>query len=223
MQKTQIEDIRFAIGIPTVNRWDLLRPSLHLYLNDFPNTRIYVLDNGNQARDVVHDNIVYLTDPRPSVASSWNYLCERIFQHNDYSMILNDDIYSGRNEYEIKNMLFYDRSRPALITAPRDFCVFILPKETYALEIFGIQGFNEKFSRAYYEDADMLRRLKLAGMGVAKWVALEPMIYRDNSSSARDSTIREDAKRNKELYLKMWGGLPGEEKFPTPYGIKKKR
>ena len=38
----------FAIGIPTVNRFDLLQPSLESYLQDFPNIRIYIVDNGKQ-------------------------------------------------------------------------------------------------------------------------------------------------------------------------------
>jgi hypothetical protein len=38
----------FAIGIPTLNRFDLLHPALMFYKQDFPNTKIYVVDNGNQ-------------------------------------------------------------------------------------------------------------------------------------------------------------------------------
>ncbi len=50
----------FAIGIPTLNRWDLLMPTLHLYVADFPHTKIYVVDNGNQPCDVNHSNIEYI-------------------------------------------------------------------------------------------------------------------------------------------------------------------
>ena len=38
----------FAIGIPTINRADLLNPTLQKYFQDFPNVDIYILDNGSQ-------------------------------------------------------------------------------------------------------------------------------------------------------------------------------
>ena len=41
--------MKFAIGIPTLNRYDLLKPCLMLYERDFPNIDIFVLDNGNIA------------------------------------------------------------------------------------------------------------------------------------------------------------------------------
>ena len=40
---------KFGIGIPTLNRYDLLLPALHFYaLNDFPDTHIHIIDNGDQ-------------------------------------------------------------------------------------------------------------------------------------------------------------------------------
>ena len=46
--------MKFAIGIPTLNRYDLLKPSLMLYLQrDFPTIDIFIMDNGNQG--IVND------------------------------------------------------------------------------------------------------------------------------------------------------------------------
>ena len=39
---------KFSIGIPTLNRADLLIPALMYYKLDFPDIRVSVLDNGNQ-------------------------------------------------------------------------------------------------------------------------------------------------------------------------------
>ena len=39
----------FAIGIPTLNRADLLNPTLKKYFKQFPNTDIYIIDNGSQS------------------------------------------------------------------------------------------------------------------------------------------------------------------------------
>ena len=38
----------FAIGIPTINQGDYLQSTLQLYQDDFPDTQIYILDNGLQ-------------------------------------------------------------------------------------------------------------------------------------------------------------------------------
>ena len=38
----------FGIGIPTINQAEALESALKLYVDDFPNTMIYVLDNGLQ-------------------------------------------------------------------------------------------------------------------------------------------------------------------------------
>ena len=39
---------KFAIGIPTLNRADLLQASLDKYAIDFSDVEIFVIDNGNQ-------------------------------------------------------------------------------------------------------------------------------------------------------------------------------
>lgn len=38
----------FGIGIPTINRADILNPSLKRYENDLQNVPIYIVDNGKQ-------------------------------------------------------------------------------------------------------------------------------------------------------------------------------
>ena len=37
----------FGIGIPTFNRWDLLRASIEKYVVDFPNVEIFFIKNKN--------------------------------------------------------------------------------------------------------------------------------------------------------------------------------
>ena len=53
---------KFAIGIPTLNRYDLLKPSLMLYTRDFPTTSIFVLDNGNQG--IVQDGVTIVENEK---------------------------------------------------------------------------------------------------------------------------------------------------------------
>ena len=88
--------MKFAIGIPTLNRYDLLKPCLMLYERDFPNIDIFVIDNGKQG---ISCGKVMVTDMDQNigVAASWNILCDKIYSTGaDHALILNDDIYLGK-------------------------------------------------------------------------------------------------------------------------------
>jgi len=77
--------------------------------------------------------------------------------------------------------------------------------------------FDECFYPAYYEDNSYKYRMKLAGISVLNTPELNPLVYKNSSSLAKDPSILEDSKKNKELYIKMWGGEPNQEKFKTPF------
>ena len=38
----------FAIGIPTLNRSDLLNSALEIYFKNLPDVKIFIIDNGDQ-------------------------------------------------------------------------------------------------------------------------------------------------------------------------------
>lgn len=207
----------FAIGIPTLNRMDLLVPALQQYVQSFPGISIYVFDNGRQTGKTDHPKITWLyPDNNLGVAASWNCLCTEIFRYHDHAVIMNDDIvFSGGPE------LIYQaiKKHPArLITTLMDWCVFILPKT-----VFEKTGpFDENFFPAYYEDKDYERRIRLGGGGIIRSPLLSPSVYRSNSTSEKDNSIHLAAHKNKEYYLKKWGGPPGGEKFSCPFDGKSK-
>jgi len=72
----------FAIGIPTLNRADLLLPTLAKYVTeDFKNIEIHIIDNGKQDLSflmIFPNVIVYEQDHNIGVAASWNKLCKII-------------------------------------------------------------------------------------------------------------------------------------------------
>jgi hypothetical protein len=44
-----------------------------------------------------------------------------------------------------------------------------------------------------------------------------PILYKSSQTMEKDVTILELRKKNKQLYIDMWGGEPEREKFKTPF------
>ena len=110
----------FAIGIPTLNRSDLLNPTLEKYFKQFPNTDIYIIDNGGQNITSRSNNYNYFNAPENfGVSKSWNYLCDKIFEKHDYALILNDDVYLDLKEEELN--AFFNNQKFDLIRCQSQF------------------------------------------------------------------------------------------------------
>ena len=211
--------MKFAIGIPTLNRFDYLLPSLIIYANDFPDVNIYVIDNGKQGikEDSIIKNISNLTileqDENLGVARSWNKLCDIIFKDCDFALILNDDILLGRKKAEIESLLRLNQLKTGIIRSTIDWCAFIMPKF-----IFDKVGrFDECFYPAYYEDASYQYRMKLMGYVSHTTPILNPSIYQSSKTLEKMPSILRESRKNKQRYIEMWGGLPEREKYKTPY------
>ena len=205
---------KFAIGIPTLNRLDLLHPALLFYLRDFPTTKIYVLDNGKQGikEKLSHPNIIIVeSKDNMGVASSWNFLLDMIYQNHDYALILNDDIYFGRKDWELDNLLT-NFKKPIYISM-QDWCAFILPKETFE----EIGKFDETFFPAYFEDNDYMYRMKMKSKEIFKIPFLNPFIYQSSQTTDKDPSLRDYVENNRQYYTEKWGGLPNRETFKKPF------
>ena len=205
----------FAIGIPTLNRFDLLHPALIFYKNDFPNTKIYVVDNGNQnIKTKVADmpNVVLLEQTENlGVAKSWNLLCTEINKNHDYALILNDDIYLGKKEWDIQNLL--ENYKSDFYVTTQAWCAFILPKKTFNK----VGYFDTNFYPAYYEDNDYHYRMKLLGMKYMAIPFLNPFVYKASMTIDKNPELRKFIQDNKDYYEKKWGGFPNKETFKKPF------
>ncbi len=99
-------------------------------------------------------------------------------------------------------------------------------------EIVG--SFDEGFDPAYFEDADMRRRITLKGLsggstesalfyhlenGTIKG-CMDGSIDDVSTGMALMSDLKEAMDRNGARYIKKWGGPPYEEKFSIPFGAK---
>ena len=204
----------FSVGIPTLNRIDLLLPSLQLYVKDFPDVQIFIVDNGKQQIPNFHKNINIIRLPENvGVGASWNLLCKACFLKSENSLILNDDIYLGKSKSQIEELI---KKKPnTFLTATPDWCAFILPKNIYEK----VGDFDECFFPAYYEDNSYAYRMKLLNVAKLSTPYLNPLTYQVSKSIEKDSSIFNYRKKNKDLYVSMWGGLPEREKFKKPFNI----
>jgi len=205
---------KIAIGIPTLNRFDLLHFFAIMYLNDFPNTKIFIVDNGNQSikSKLNSRNLLVLeSEKNLGVASSWNLLCDWIYKEHDYALILNDDIYLGRKEEEVDE--FLTKYKRDMYVCTQDFSAFILPKNTFEK----VGGFDEGFYPAYYEDNDYRYRMRLLNLSVVETPLLNPYVYNSSKTMEKDLSIKPLVEKNKKRYIQKWGGLPKNEKFRKPF------
>lgn len=211
----------FAIGIPTINRADLLQPALEKYCRDFPNTAIYVLDNGNQTFDVskLGPNVFWIKTPHNiGVSASWNELLRNIYDGIpgfsnpcQYAMVLNDDIELGKNENQIHRFIVENLFFMAV--GEGTWCAWILSKVVFSK----VGAFDTKFFPAYYEDNDYAYRLLLAGFKHTCHPELNPEVYRNSQTIAKDPELNANFERNKQYYIQKWGGEPMKETFMTPF------
>ena len=201
----------FAIGIPTLNRYDLLKESLAKYLQDFPNVEIHVIDNGSQGIDadgiILHDMGYNM-----GVAASWNKLCREIFAKHDHALILNDDIYLGYNTETVLKAI--EKNPESLIRSERSWSLFLIPKKLYEK----VGDFDEGFYPAYYEDSDYIYRMLLSECYQEVDRTLNPEIFLQSQTYEKNPDLVNDSmKRNRLRYIEKWGGSPLFEQFISPF------
>jgi|688.fasta_scaffold84648_4 GT2 family glycosyltransferase len=210
-----MQKLKFAIGIPTINRSDLLNEALIKYAKTYPNTDIFIIDNGNQKIASPHPKTEIFVSPiNYGVAKSWNYLADRIFNVGyDYALILNDDIVLGSNENELNKFIEEVVCKYDFVVTNNNWCSFILSKET----VKKVGWFDEKFGNAYFEDNDYYYRMQLIGMSYYKDTILDPEIFRNSQTIQKDNSLNFGFDKNKAYYISKWGGEPHNEKYKIPF------
>lgn len=210
---------KFAIGIPTLNRADLLIPSIKKYANDFKGIQIHIIDNGNQGLERLEDyeNVFVHTQPKNlGVAGSWNMLCDIIYQKHDWAFLINDDVYLGYDADTIEQVINYNNTF-GLIQSHLNFSVILLQKDFYNL----VGRFDDKFYPAYYEDSDYLYRMKLLGVFQGVDAKLNPIDARVSQTYEKAPDFVNDAmKYSRQRYIEKWGNSPLLEKFKIPFNGK---
>jgi GT2 family glycosyltransferase len=208
------KEIKLVVAIPTINRADLLNEALAKYFEDFKFTHIAICDNGNQNILTREENfMIYRPAQNLGVAGSWNMLM-------DYSdkigathiLMLNDDIYLGKSAetimYLIRNNIGYD-----FFNSYHNWCSFILTIDIWKK----VGGFDTEFFPAYFEDNSFDYKMTLAGANKSWTSFLDPVVYRNSMTIAKQPELNSRFMQNRQMYIDMWGGLPTEEKFTTKF------
>lgn len=205
---------KLLVGIPTINRADLLNEALSHYFEDFANTEIVICDNGNQ--DIITREkmfVIYRPPQNLGVAGSWNMImdyADRLgFTH---VLMLNDDIMLGKTEYALK-LLIEENFRVPFINSYQNWCSFILRVDAWKQ----VGGFDTEFFPAYFEDNSFCYKMRLQNMERVTTFVLNPLVYRNSMTIAKEPTLNNNFMRNRQEYINMWGGLPNEEKYTTKY------
>jgi GT2 family glycosyltransferase len=210
--KQSTED-KFCILIPTINRADLLNEALKIYAKSYPNTCIFVLDNGNQEITTENPNLILYKADSLGVAESWNYLIRKAAHYFNYFLILNDDIVLVNAQENINNIIDFDYGRTFYVCQPHyNWSAFLL-----SISVYLENGkFDEGFVRCYYEDNDYAYRLKLNDINVSFECRLNPTVYRNSQTILKEPTLN-NSQNNKLYYIKKWGGEPNQELFKKPF------
>lgn len=206
--------MKLIVGIPTINRADLLNEALEKYFENFQETEILIVDNGNQQIITRENNfVIYKPERNLGVAGSWNMMMDYADKVNaTHVFILNDDVVYGRTEQEVK-MLINQNPETQFFNSTDNYCSFILSIDLWK----ELGGFDETFYPAYFEDNDWSYRVKLIGKERLNTSFLDPLIYRNSMTIAKEPSLNNLFDKNKAYYAEKWGGYPHEETFKTPF------
>jgi len=212
-KQINMEKIKLIVGIPTINRVDLLNEALVNYYNDFPNTEIVICDNGKQ-NILARENkiVVYRPENNLGVSGSWNMIMDYAIKTNaTHVLMLNDDIYLGKKEEEILHLI--NLWKGDFYCTELNWCSFILSTEAYK----EIGKFDENFYPAYFEDNDYFYRMSLLNKSMIYTALLNPKIYRNSMTIAKEPSLNNSFEKNRQYYISKWGGEPSKETFTNPF------
>jgi GT2 family glycosyltransferase len=208
------KEIKLVVAIPTINRADLLNEALAKYFNDFKDTHIAICDNGKQdilTREEIF--MIYRPEQNLGVSGSWNMLMDYADKINaTHVLMLNDDIYLGRTEHEIK-MVIKNNINSDFINSFQNWCSYILKIDMWKK----VGGFDTEFFPAYFEDNSFDYKMTLVNAEKSWTSFLDPIVYRNSMTIAKDPTLNQKFAQNRQMYIDMWGGLPTQEKFKTKF------
>jgi GT2 family glycosyltransferase len=208
------QNFKVIVGIPTLNRADLLNDALEKYFEDFKDTEIFIVDNGKQNIITREEKFaIYRPEENLNVSGSWNTIMDYADKvEATHVLMLNDDIYLGRTEHEIA-MLIRNNSDLPFVNSLMNWCSFILTVEGYKK----IGVFDELHFPNYYNDNDYCYRMRLLGLERLNTSFLNPVIYRNSMTIAKQPELNNRFMEYRQNYINKWGGLPMEEKYLTEF------
>lgn len=197
--------MNFAIGIPTINRADLLAESILDLQANCPNVELFIVDNGHQnLRPMLETSGLNVTlfenASNHGVAGSWNQIASSAFARGfDWVWIANDDVVLGKRERDIEQ--FCSQAPKLLHIFDGSWCSFLLPRQVWAQ----VGEFDTQFWPAYYEDNDYAERIFACGLSIPKIELLRPTVFRNSQTIAKDPSLNDHFAKNRERFAAKYG------------------
>lgn len=211
-----------TFAVPTLSCYDLLNACLaSAEAGTVKPDRYVVIDNGGSLNELVQHGKVQLpanthveTPGRNlGVAASWNYA---IRQSEELTLICNDDITLAPDTLErlVKAATVDD---PGGVFYHPEICAwscFLIRRRL----VDAIGWFDEGFHPAYFEDNDYHWRMQIAGfdVNIVQGCFVASHVGSATIKRARPDGFDEQFERNRERYIKKWGGLPSFETLRSP-------
>jgi GT2 family glycosyltransferase len=191
--------------------------ALEHYVVAYPHTQIFIVDNGKQDIPRLSTNMtIYEMSENLGVAGSWNFLVKKAIDnlYHDF-LILNDDVVLKKDESTISALIEQGGDNTFHVCKSfYNWSSYILNRTIYEK----VGEFDETFKKCFFEDNDYCYRMVLAGVNYQFQDALNPEVYRNSQTIAKDPTLS-GYLENEKYFIEKWGGKPGSETFKTPFAI----
>jgi GT2 family glycosyltransferase len=144
------------------------------------------------------------------------------FEKGDVAMVTCLDVSGEMQEKHIAPgdiSLLLSQDKEDVPESPHpSFSAFAINKECWET----IGEFDELFAPAYFEDNDFHYRMKLAGLtGIVHPPAMFYHYGSRTTNEAGENGVLVVSggmfENNRAAYVRKWGGVPGQERFKTPY------
>lgn len=211
---------RITLCIPTLNRYDLLEACLKSARNGSLKPEIFVIDNGGMLPRHLKNYINELLTPTNNlgVGCSWNWFID-VAKHP--MIICNDDIMFGKDDIKLFYEIYFSTKADLYYTdnLTSSLNMFSCFMPTPGL-VEKVGKFDEEFYPAYFEDNDYWYRMRLNDCST---FAIKTELSHFGSatiksySDARMIQHHQEFVKNREYYIKKWGGEPGNERYKSAF------
>lgn len=209
-----------TLCIPTLNRYDLLEACLKSARNGSLKPEIFVIDNGGMLPKHLKNYIDELLTPvnNLGVARSWNWFLD-VAKHP--MIICNDDIMFGKKDIQLFYETYFNFEIDLYFTnnLGTSLNMFSCFMPTPGL-VKKVGKFDEEFYPAYFEDNDYWYRMSLKGcssVGIKTDISHFGSATIKSYSDARMIQHHQEFVKNREYYIKKWGGEPGNERYKSAF------
>lgn len=196
----------FCVGITVLRQYDELEKCIEAVLkSNLRPYKILVCDNGLELKKKWHGVEIITPQTNLGCAGGWNCLLDNSYFNT--TIILNDDCVVAPDTFD-KMMV----PEPPCVVLGHGWSCFRIDRD-----VMGIVGkFDDGFWPVYYEDCDYAKRMKLSGMTKIDLgnIALKHGNHGErpyqNLNPKELAWFHECFEKNKQRFIKKWGGLPSE-------------